>query len=557
MDLTSQSDSFEVLGILLVSHGSSGSHLLFKYPFNDQIQLKSLKNTSKKSAYSTITNETNNLWLLDKGHKSIINGLLCGLNNDVLASLCQSNNEQLELKIDNVFFLGSKSILKINQVTFNIVFALKSPLPRPAIKCYQMLSLAISKSLLKEETNSGYLTQQSRILVDFIDEHQNIDENNRRMDSSFSYALDKCILAQEIKTIYESIKKNGIVNLYINNCVNLSFCLPHLAYRISGKCEQSNFVEVIFDSFKYLKPYFGILLLTDRDELLKSLPVNCNQNAKQLIEKYNPLYSLSRYAAELDLPIEEVYAIVEHLIYWAKIKVIYPIDETNFYILNPNAQLNKKSKISQEFKETFDNASYHFVLSLFSEAKTLSDHLDPRMSKEQHNIFFHMLEWLLQRNVLIQLHNYIFLMPKKFEHHRLGCEKYSKHSDISYDDDSMNDSRLENCAESENSNDTENTDHKNSCLSYDEFREVLTECKISEKDQQYIFKAFESRHPDSIKQFMQLVPYFNGQSNLEEIIYHEKLNRSDLYILLDKFKDMLFVSTYEDPNPLIRINVKI
>lgn len=170
-----------------------------------------------------------------------------------MASLCQSNNEQLELKIDNVYFLGSQSILKINQVTFNIVFALKSPLPRPAIRCYQMLSLAMSKALLKEETNNGYLTEQSKILIDFIDEHQNIDENNRRIDSSFSYALEKCQLAQEIKTIYESITKYGVVDLYINNCVNLSFCLPHLAYKIHDKCEQGNFVEVIFDSFKYLK----------------------------------------------------------------------------------------------------------------------------------------------------------------------------------------------------------------------------------------------------------------------------------------------------------------
>lgn len=170
-----------------------------------------------------------------------------------MANLCQSVNEQLELKIDNVFFLGCKSILKINQVTFNIVFALRSPLPRPVIKCYQMFSLAISKSLLKEETNSGYLSYQSKMLQDFLDEHQNIDENNRRLDSSFSDVLDKCQLAQEIKLIYENIRKDGTVEISINNCVNLSFCLPHLAYKILDKCEQSNFVEVIFNASKYLE----------------------------------------------------------------------------------------------------------------------------------------------------------------------------------------------------------------------------------------------------------------------------------------------------------------
>jgi hypothetical protein len=33
-------DPFELIAILLVSHGSSGSHLLFKYPFADLSHLK-------------------------------------------------------------------------------------------------------------------------------------------------------------------------------------------------------------------------------------------------------------------------------------------------------------------------------------------------------------------------------------------------------------------------------------------------------------------------------------------------------------------------------------
>lgn len=46
-------------------------------------------------------------------------------------------------------------------------------------------------------------------------------------------------------------------------------------------------------------------------------------------------------------------------------------------------------------------------------------------------------------------------------------------------------------------------------------------------------------------------------SNMEAIIYYEQLNRSDLMTFLDKFKDLILVSNYEDPNPLVRINVKI
>ena len=52
------------------------------------------------------------------------------------------------------------------------------------------------------------------------------------------------------------------------------------------------------------------------------------------------------------------------------------------------------------------------------------------------------------------------------------------------------------------------------------------------------------------------MPYYNGISTLEAIIYYEKLNRSELIAFLDRFKDLLMVSNYEDPNPLVRINVK-
>lgn len=46
----------------------------------------------------------------------------------------------------------------------------------------------------------------------------------------------------------------------------------------------------------------------NKDDLIKSLPLNCNFHMKHLIEKFNPTYTLARYAAELDIPINEVIA---------------------------------------------------------------------------------------------------------------------------------------------------------------------------------------------------------------------------------------------------------
>jgi hypothetical protein len=155
----------------------------------------------------------------------------------------------------------------------------------------------------------------------------------------FERALEKSKLAQEFRDIYESIRKEGIIDMLINNWIRLSFCLPHLAYKITNKCEQTYFVEVIFNAINYLKPYLGIVLLKNKENLLESLPENCNYYARLLIEIANPRFSIARYAAELDVPIEEIYAVINHLVYWAKVKIIYPIAETNLYVVQPNTQL--------------------------------------------------------------------------------------------------------------------------------------------------------------------------------------------------------------------------
>ena len=57
-------------------------------------------------------------------------------------------------------------------------------MPRPVKSVYQNLSLAICSALLKEETNSQYLTSQSQILLYYVDEHQNMNENTSKYSNN-------------------------------------------------------------------------------------------------------------------------------------------------------------------------------------------------------------------------------------------------------------------------------------------------------------------------------------------------------------------------------------
>lgn len=86
-----------------------------------------------------------------------------------------------------------------------------------------------------------------------------------------------------------------------------------------------------------LKPYHGFLLLVDPSELLHSVPPSGAKVLLQLIESYNPLKSLQSMSSDSDLSLEQVYQLVSNLVYWAKATIIYPLCETNVYVVSPGA----------------------------------------------------------------------------------------------------------------------------------------------------------------------------------------------------------------------------
>ena len=196
--------------------------------------------------------------------------------------------------------------------------------------------------------------------------------------------------------------------------------------------------------------------------------------------------------------------------------------------------IKRGNKLVEDFNQTFPGYTFQEIVSRFSYAKPLVEHLDPTLSKEKQvsglklglrrsedfskalslsvesNLkmtFVEMLMWLLSRNALMQLHSYIFLMPKKIEHVRLGCgDNFSKFSDLSFEEE--NDFSLTRNGGgggvgSEHSNDTEMTDFRDSAAIYDEYREIFREHRVNEKDQQYIFKTFEQKSEQDIKLFVQ------------------------------------------------------
>lgn len=132
--------------------------------------------------------------------------------------------------------------------------------------------------------------------------------------------------------------------------------------------------ETIDRCLDSLRPYHGILLLIEPLDLLESLGTDASPALRRLIQMYNPLKSLQTLAADSDLSLAQVFQLTGHLVYWAKATIIYPLCESNVYVVCPDALIS--NQLMESFSEQFPGLSLmqvDFMDKLFSAFMSVCD----------------------------------------------------------------------------------------------------------------------------------------------------------------------------------------
>ncbi|XP_069123257.1 GATOR1 complex protein NPRL3-like [Argopecten irradians] len=395
------------------------------------------------------------------------------------------------------------------------------------------------------------------------------------MESPFSLILKRSSLAQDLKFMFDSLCDDGVVKLLVNKFILVSFCLPHKIHRQPWASRNLSIEPgKIQRCLEMLRPYHGILLLTDKQSVQEFLPLDGTQSLNRLITVTNPLKSLQTLALEADLNLSQVFQMVSHLVYWAKATVIFPVCGTNIYVLSPAVVLN--SSLNEKFTATFQDRSLPVELSKFSDPVQLRDTRDildhPKTQEEKVQIVM----WLLQHRLIFQQHIYVFFVPplsrrkKKtsedasrvmpilleeeslaFEN-RSGLQRASSVSDVASvaSDESVSigsnsiSAMFSKSPSSEIASDSSQVseDMKTGNRSYQDGLSSL-----SKEEQECVLSVPAAKNPDDLKLFSRLCSYFNGKHHLEEIMYYENLHRAHLVTLLDKFRDVLIMCQYQDP----------
>lgn len=342
----------------------------------------------------------------------------------------------------------------INQgdiTSFNIVCALRSSASYDIVDCYHDLSKRLAIALSFEERRCSYLSKEIKTIMTTLEERDmaylaerdqerdKISSNtaneagngktigisdgtngpgeDKTKESVFSLILNRSHLARDLRRTFISLCTTGIVDLKINNWVSVSFCLPQKVHRLklmNHKSMPAVSTKDIKRCLLYLRPYHGLLLLQEPQELLDSLPIDASPAFIQLIRVTKPDKNLMDLSVDANLTLMQIFSIVSQLIYWAKATVIYPICDSNIYAIHPLASTGLRSKLVQDFRIRFPNSkSIHHYLADFSEGTSLSQLNGPLLNIEEKLNLLNIVTWLLQRRILTQIHKYIFLVVER------------------------------------------------------------------------------------------------------------------------------------------------
>ncbi|XP_020862249.1 GATOR1 complex protein NPRL3 isoform X5 [Phascolarctos cinereus] len=421
-------DNTSPISVILVSSGSRGNKLLFRYPFQRNQEHPASQTNKPRSRYAV--NNTGDNTDDQDGDSSeqcplTDEQLVAGFSDVILATILATKSDmcgqKFELKIDNVRFVGHPTLLQhaLGQVSktdpspkremptmilFNVVFALRANADPSVINCLHNLSRRIAIVLQHEERRCQYLTREAKLILAIQDEVSAMSDSPQ---SPFHHILPKCKLARDLKEAYDSLCTTGVVRLHINNWLEVSFCLPHKIHYVA-----TNFIppEAIERSLKAIRPYHALLLLNDEKSLLNELPLDCSPALVRVIKTTSAVKNLQQLAQDADLALLQVFQLAAHLVYWGKAIIIYPLCENNVYMLSPNASVCLYSPLADQFSRQFPAHDLPSVLAKFSLPVSLSEFKNPLAPPVQETQLIQMVIWMLQHRLLIQLHTYVCLM---------------------------------------------------------------------------------------------------------------------------------------------------
>jgi len=399
-----------------------------------------------------------------------------------------------------IFILDAESEKLVEQSRMNLeikpgygTYGTNYPGSKEWIDMYRRAVVKLAHAMLYEETQHGYVSEQVRIMLNaakatlfepvphddvaagpVLPERNGTNETHyespamtapksrvqsaKRMNKDeLAHAivdamLEKSQLARELKEVFEGLSKFGNVDMALNSRVGLTLTLQN----------------PLLHPNKPLRPYQALLLHSEfrHNPHISDSRTQLDRVAKYSLQ-YGPQKSFEEMSMALSIPLQEVFRVAAHLVYWRKARVIDAVMPENIYRVSQNADLDPCGVLHREFQnqlgeifntnfqsrkeqndegkievtkdETvngFPKAGASFISlarileafsrgNKFGQPKTLKDIQDDLQRKWhiRQDEFSLMMTWLLQHELISRLRRFHYLLisysnrenkPKKF-----------------------------------------------------------------------------------------------------------------------------------------------
>eukprot|EP01118_Nematostelium_gracile_P001379 TRINITY_DN11411_c0_g1_i2.p1 TRINITY_DN11411_c0_g1~~TRINITY_DN11411_c0_g1_i2.p1 ORF type:complete len:472 (-),score=71.77 TRINITY_DN11411_c0_g1_i2:3-1418(-) len=432
-------------------------------------------------------------------------------------------NKPFELTLDGTTFVGFPILLKRKQSgltmsteeakerleesgtkqnrdelrLFNLCLVLKSASSVEdqhlgTIEQFQRVATQMGHALKHEEERCQYLTSQTLSMMMIreawlLAQKNDVPNDSVRPDhrALTSQLLSVNSVSTEIRDIYHGLKDKGMINIHLNSWITIICSLRDLKAHPTWP----------------IRPYQTLLLLpleppsTSWDQIF---PPDSSPSVRRFIETVKPTKSFRELQVETDIPLAQMYRISAHLVYWNRARLINTLTKTNIYVINPNPPISSKPDIyfmlGKQFSLIFPSFKLVEILERFSYPKTLGEHVDLLISSLQRD-FVEVVVWLLQRNLLVQLHTYFLLMIPESEE---GEDDFTETEDTGY---------------------------------------PASPTPLRAHEIAYL-DSFLDRGPQFLL-FQRLCPYFRGRHHAEEIMWRENVSREDLFAVVSKYSKIV------------------
>lgn len=188
-------DLCDPVSIILVTAGSRGQSLLFRYPFIAPCHTERTEKEISKNRFALAKVEENTD---TRNFSGIRDGHLVGFSDITLANILSPQSDacgtKFELKVDEVLFVGHPMLaykkqnreFKRNEASsrkddvmkklFNVVFVLQASVEPSVVDCYHDLSKRIAIALKHEEIRCRYLSSERETMLSVHDEMSSMPE---------------------------------------------------------------------------------------------------------------------------------------------------------------------------------------------------------------------------------------------------------------------------------------------------------------------------------------------------------------------------------------------